>query len=133
MDPLSVLVQALALAGPALQPTADQALKDAYTGLKHLLIERFGAKHQKLERTLDDQAEDPKTYEEPAKKVLSEVGADKDQEVLDEATALLQVAERAQPGISGGLVGQINAAGGRVVVIGGNFTGGTIEMGDRIG
>ena len=42
MDPMSVLLSALALAGPALKPLADQAVKDAYAGLKSLLVRRFG-------------------------------------------------------------------------------------------
>ena len=77
MDPITVLLSALCLAGTARKPISDQAVK-----------------------------------------VLQEAGVDRDQEVLDQAAELLKRAEGAQPGTNGGLVGQLNAQGGRVVVIG---------------
>jgi len=129
---MTVLLSALALAGPALKPVADQAVKDAYAGLKTLLVNRFSPKNPKLEHTLEVHAEDPETFKPAVEKMLRDVGADQDQEVVDAATNLVKEAEQKQPGISGGLVNQINAAGGRVVVIGGDFHG-TFNMGDRVG
>ena len=85
MDPVTILLSALSLAGTALQPISEQAVKDGYAGLKALLVQRFGPKSPKLERTLADHAEDPETYKAPMEKVLKEVGADQDQEVLDAA------------------------------------------------
>ena len=131
MDPMSVLLSALALAGPALKPLADQAVKDAYAGLKSLLVSRFGAQNPKLERTLEVQAEDPETFKLATEKALRDVGADRDQDVIDAATRLLKQAEQSQPGVTGGMVDQINAQGGRVVVIHGDFQG-TLNMGDEI-
>jgi hypothetical protein len=129
--PIQVLLQALALAGPALKPLADDALKDGYAALKSLLVARFGPKNPRLERTLEDHAEDPETYRAPVEKVLRDAGADQDQEIVDIATELLKRAETSQPGVSHGLVEQINAQhGGRVVVIGGDFHG-TLNMGDQ--
>ena len=131
MDPMTVLLSALALAGPALQPIADQAVKDAYGGLKSILVSHFGTNNPKLERTLEVHAEDPETFKPSTEKVLREVGADRDQDVIDAATKLLQQAERTQPGVTGGMVDQINAQGGRVVVIHGDFSG-TLNMGDQV-
>ena len=116
MEPIGVIVAALSVTGGAL---GDQPIKDSYAGFRALLVRRFGGSSPRLERTLDDHAEDPETYEKPVARVLQDVGADRDQEVVDAATELLKQAEATQPGITGGLVGQINAQGGKVLVMAG--------------
>jgi hypothetical protein len=128
MDPLTVIVSALSLAGAALQPVAEQAIKDGYAGLKALLIRKFGGVEPELAQVLDQHERRPEVYKPAAENLLRTVGADRDQEVVDAATALLKHAEQTQPGISGGLVGQINAQGGQVAVVQGNVHGG-IHMG----
>jgi hypothetical protein len=123
---MTILLSALALAGKALAPTADQAVKDGYAGLRELIKRKFGPQNPKLDERLTEYADDPETFEKPAAKVLKEVGADLDSEVVGAATDLLKSAESAAPGITGGLVGQINAAGGKVAVIGGSVQ--TLDM-----
>jgi hypothetical protein len=126
MDPSTILLTALSVAGTALGSVANEAVQDGYRGLRALLIKRFGANSPRLEEKLDEYVGDPETYEKPTAKLLSQVGADRDQEVIDLATDLLRQSERAQPGISGGLVGQIDARGGKVNVIHGDVQ--TINM-----
>jgi hypothetical protein len=130
MDPLTVLLSALSLAGTALKPVADQAIKDGYVGLKKLIIRKFSGKEPELTQVLDQNEKRPDVYKPAAEAVLKQVGADQDQEVLDKATELLKRAETAQPGVTGGLVGQIHAAGGRVIVAG-TIHGG-VRMGDEV-
>lgn len=122
MDPISVILSALATAGGNV---AGQAVSDAYAGLKRLILTRFGAADPQLEQRLDQYVADQETNERPAADALQEVGADRDQEVVDLAVEVMRQAEAAQPGISGGVVGKIDAAGGKVVAVGevhGDFT-----------
>lgn len=118
MDPISVILGALSLAGSTV---GDQVIKDGYAGLKALLVRKFGATQPKLEEQIDAYSDDRATWEKPAAKTLRAVGADQDQDVLDAAVQLLKDAEAAQPGITGGLVGQINATN---VVVANRIDGG---------
>jgi hypothetical protein len=122
MDPISVILAALVTSGAKV---AGQAVGDAYAGLKGLIVARYGRRDPRLEQHLDDYVDDQETYERPAAKALREVGADADQELVDLAVQALREAERAAPGATGGLVGRIDAAGGKVTVVGtveGDFT-----------
>jgi hypothetical protein len=130
MDPLTILQSALSLAGAALGPVANQAIKDGYAGLKELIIRKFGGQEPELARVLDQHEKRPDLYKPTAEAVLKQVGADRDQELVDRATELLKRAEAARPGVTGGLVGQINAAGGRVVVA--DTIHGGVDMGDKV-
>jgi len=130
MDPITVLLSALSLAGTALKPLVDEAVKDGYTGLKELIIRKFAGKEPQLPQVLEQHEKHPELYKPTVETVLRQVEADQDQELMDKATDLLKRAEAAHPGVTGGLVGQINAAGGRVVVAG-TIHGG-VRMGEEI-
>ena len=118
MDPITVILTALATAGGQV---GGQAISEAYAGLKRLIVDRFGGKDPRLEQHIDDYVADQETYGKPAEKALREVGAAGDQEIVDSAIELLERVEQAQPGITGGMVGQINAQG---VVVAGTVHGG---------
>jgi hypothetical protein len=106
MDPITVILTALAVAGGKV---ADQVIRDGYAGLKALILRKFGHAEPRLEERIDDYVRDQDTFEKPADKTLRDAGVGTDQEVVDQAVQLLEAAERAQPGVTGGLVGQINA------------------------
>lgn len=125
MDPATVIVTAIALGAAAgLKPTAEQAIKDAYAGLKALLVARFG-KRGDTAKAVDsvEQKPDSNGRKETLKEELVAAGAHRDQELVDRATELLKAVEGQSPGATGGLVGQINAAGGKVVIIAGDNRG----------
>lgn len=119
MDPITVILSALAVAGGKV---ADQAIRDGYAGLKALIVRKFGRGQPKLEERLDDYVADQDTFAKPAEKALREAGAGADQEVLEEAKDLLRRAEAVAPGVSGISIETIEAT--NVVVAGGNLYGG---------
>ncbi len=117
---MTVILGALVAGGAS---AAQTAVADAYAGLKALISRKFGSAQPGLDQVLEQHAGDPDLYRLVAQRVLRDVGADRDQEVVDTATALLEQAEAATPGLTGGLVGQINAQGGRIVVVGRDMHG----------
>jgi hypothetical protein len=121
MDPVNVIVSALVVG--ASEVTKD-LVKDTYAALKSLLGRLVGGKKGAPDPVAEAE-KDPKARDKVTEAVKKS-GVAKDQAAVDAAVALLQAAEAARPGIEGGIVGQINAAGGKVLVVGTNT--GTINM-----
>jgi len=86
MDPISIIVTALVTgAATALKPVAEQAIKDAYAGLKGLIQQKYGRVDVAVLET------DPasKARQAVVKEDLEKTGAGQDEELLREAKALL--------------------------------------------
>ena len=91
MDPVTVVVAALAAgAGAGAKETAAQVVKDAYAGLKALVLRR-AAGTSGGEVAVEQHAADPKTWEAPVAKVVEESGAADDAEVVAAAQRLLEL------------------------------------------
>jgi hypothetical protein len=86
MEPVTIMVTALAAgAAAALKSTAEQAIKDAYAGFKALIQRKYGiASVEALELKPDSEAKRTSVTED-----LTAAGAGNDQELLDQAKALL--------------------------------------------
>ena len=86
MDPITIIVSALAAGAAAgLKPKAEQAVKDAYNGLKALILHKYG----KLSVDALEQKPESKAKRSSVAEDLSDAGAAQDTELLDQAMALL--------------------------------------------
>lgn len=94
MEPVTIIATALALGAAAgLKPTAEQAVKDAYSALKAAISRKFaGPSIIDLER-----APDSKANHAALERALTQGGADKSEEVLREAKELLDAIETHAP------------------------------------
>jgi hypothetical protein len=91
MDPISLILSALAVgASAAAKDTASQAIKDAYSGLKTLVLKRFEKKPQ-AEMALQEYEKDKDTWEKPLQKALVEMGADQDKVLAMQAQQVLKL------------------------------------------
>ena len=96
MDPITIIVTALALGAAAgLQETAEQAVKDAYAGLKRIIQDRY----ERARRAVELLEEDPEdeTFQAAAGKALSKTEAGSDEELLRQAQALIESVEQHAP------------------------------------
>ena len=95
MDPLTILATALVLgAAEGLKPTAGQAIRDGYAGLKALLLRKLGERQEVgdvLERV--EQKPDSEGRKTVLKEDLEAAGAHKDKELLAAAKDLLEKAD----------------------------------------
>lgn len=94
MEPVSMIVTALATGAVAgLKPTAEQAVKDAYAGLKSLIQRKFShVDIAPLEAKPDSTAKQASMSED-----LADAGADKDGQVLQAAQELIKLIESKAP------------------------------------
>ena len=92
MDPISLIVAALATgASTALKDTAGDAI-DTYNGLKSLLKRKFGGEPL-AESVLDNHEQAPEVWEKPLEQQLGESGAGDDEAIVQAAQKLLELAD----------------------------------------
>jgi hypothetical protein len=142
MDPLTLIVAALVNgAAAAAKDVGGEAVKNAYSGFKTLIVRKFGSKAS-VEAAIagvEPKSVEKKPVSESRKDVLKEelevAGADKDAELLKQAQALIELLEknRVQSGVSyaatntgSGAIAQgpgAIAGGQGSIVAGGNVSG----------
>ncbi|BAY42390.1 hypothetical protein NIES2111_68130 (plasmid) [Nostoc sp. NIES-2111] len=98
LDPISMVVTALVTgAAAALKPTAEQAIKDAYAGLKEL-IQR---KYERVNIKALEEKPKSKPRQDSVREDLEETDVGQDEEVLRQAQVLLQAIEKQAPEVAG--------------------------------
>jgi hypothetical protein len=96
MDPITLILTALVTgAAAALKPTAEQAVKDAYAGLKTLLQRKFAGKPA-AETALTEYVEEPDIWKAPLEAAIKKTGTDQDQEIIEAAKKLAELAKELQ-------------------------------------
>jgi hypothetical protein len=86
MDPISIIVTALVTgAATALKPTTEQAIKDAYAGMKALIQRKFGH----IDVSLLETNPTSKARQAVVKEDLEQAGAGQDRELLSKVKAFL--------------------------------------------
>lgn len=96
MDPISIIVTALVTgAATALKPVAEQAIKDAYAGLKRLIQQKYGRVDVAVLET------DPasKARQAVVQEDLAKAGAGQDEELIRKAKALLDAIQIHAPNV----------------------------------
>jgi hypothetical protein len=134
MEPVAAVVMALALgAQAALKDVASQALKDAYTGLKASVRNRFGGKVdvEQLER-----APSSKGSQNAAREELRAAGAECDPELAAKVQELLELIRREAPAAADAIgvdLREVKAANLRLKDIAALGTGVKLERGKFTG
>ncbi len=100
MEPVSLITGALAAgATAAAKDTASRAVKDAYAGLKALIVRKFSAKEKpEGETALKKYEEKPAVWEAPLQETLMEIGGGQDSEIMEAVKALTQEMARTPEG-----------------------------------
>lgn len=97
MDPVQIIVSALAAgAAAAVSDTAEQAIKDAYQGIKSYILAHYHAVDFKpLERIPGSERKQESLAED-----LELAGADQDTELLEQAKALIDLVDEREPSLA---------------------------------
>lgn len=94
MDTINIIVTALALGAAAgIKPTAEQAVKDAYAGLKSIILEKY---HEINLSGLESKP-DSDIQQLAIAESLKDVDAYKNEDVLQKAKAVLAAVEESSP------------------------------------
>ncbi len=89
MEPISLILSALiAGATAAAKDTATQAVKDAYAGLKTLIQKKLGGRAD-AESVLSGYEKKPEVWQAPVQDALQEAAADKDEQIVKAAQAIM--------------------------------------------
>jgi lipoprotein-anchoring transpeptidase ErfK/SrfK len=95
MDPVTLIVAALTVGASAgVTDTVSQGIKDAYAGLKALVLRRV-KDTPAGEVAVVEHEKDPEVWSAPLAQKLADAGADHDQQLIDAAQRLLQLADPA--------------------------------------
>ncbi len=96
MEPVTLILAALAAlaagASAGLSDAVSQGVKDAYTGLKDLVLRRVQDTPAGEVAVLEHE-KDPEVWSAPLAKSLTQAGADIDPQVLEAAQRLLQLTD----------------------------------------
>ncbi len=96
MDPITLIVTALAAGAAAgAQETASTVVKDAYTGLKTLIQQKFKGKPT-AEIALTEHEKKPEVWKAPLEEGLKETSVDQDKEVIEAAQKVMSLLQPQQ-------------------------------------
>jgi hypothetical protein len=129
MDPVSIIMGALSAVGATI---GDKVIKGGYEALKALIVQKFGNSSPRLGERIEDYVQDPETNAKPAEKAIRDAGVAQDKEIVDRLAELLKQSDAVKPGVSGGLIGQLEAHRSTIVAVGGDVHGG-VTIGNRAG
>jgi hypothetical protein len=116
MEPVTTIIaSAIALGAAAgLKPTVEQAIKDAYDGLKRIIADRYRDKAEVVD-AVEYVSKNPEAEKRRAvlEEALTEAGASEDATLLEAAKAVHVAVERHAPDLPQGIgmdIGRLKAA-----------------------
>lgn len=147
MEPVTLIVTALALGAAAgLKTTAEQIVKDAYAGVKRLILTQYAAASGSLDAL--EKKPESKAKQASLSEDLQDAGGDQDRELLDRALQLIAAVEQSKLGAESAAaigvnlkeikaeslkISDVQASGTGVDMEKGEFSGGIDISGIRAG